>query len=189
MAAGLGLLGRGRTTHAVPLWTLHVLGATLAGAVLGGLLGGIGALLSLGLWRAWIVGAIVLVALVLGWRPQPPKLGRQRQVPRRWAPGTPVSRVYLIWGAMLGCGVATPIFHTAFLVLAGAQLTAGLALGLVSGAVFGATRQAMALLPVLGRFDPERTMGLMETLRPSARRVNAALVVVGGVILVLASRH
>ena len=188
MAAGLGLLGRGRTTHAVPLWTLHVLGAAAAGAALGGLLGVIGALLALDAWRPWVVGAVALGALTLALRRQPPKLGRQRQVPRRWAPGTPVARVYLIWGAMLGCGVATPISHTAFLLLAGAQLTAGLALGLASGAIFGATRQAMAMAPVLVRFAPERTMGLMEGLRPLARRANAALIVGGGLLLVLASR-
>ena len=188
MAAGLGLLGRGQTTRAVPLWTLHVLGAAVAGAALGGLLGGLGALLSLDAWRPWVIGAAALGALALGLRRRPPKLGRQRQVPRRWAPGTPVARVYLIWGAMLGCGIATPIFHTAFLLLGGAQLTAGLALGLASGAVFGAARQAMALVPVLGRFAPDRTMGLMETLRPLARRANAMLIVGGGLLLVLASR-
>jgi hypothetical protein len=87
---------------------------------------------------------------------------------------------------MLGSGVATPIFHTAFLVLVAAQLTGGPALGLVSGALFGAARQATALLPLLGRFDPARTMGLLETLRPVARRLNVALVVAGGLVLVLA---
>ena len=173
----------------MPLWALHVAGAALAGAVLGGLVGWVGALLGLAAWRPWIVGGAALLALGLGLRRRPPKLGRQRQVPRRWAPGTPPSRVYLIWGAMLGSGVATPIFHTAFLVLVAAQLTSGLPLGLVSGALFGAARQATALLPLLGRLDPERTMGLLETCRPLARRLNAALVVASGIVLVLASRN
>ena len=57
-------------------------------------------------------------------------------------------------GAMLGSGVATPIFHTAFLVLLAAQLTGGVALGLISGALFGAARQATALLPLLSLARP-----------------------------------
>ncbi|MGH2618086.1 MAG: hypothetical protein ACRDJC_22900, partial [Thermomicrobiales bacterium] len=62
------------------------------------------------------------------------------------------------------------------------------ALGLVSGALFGAARQATALLPLLVRLDPERTMRLLETLRPAARRLNAALIVAGGLVLVLVGR-
>ena len=188
MAAGLGLLGRGGKRQALGLWALHVTGAALAGALLGGLIGGVGVLAGLATWRPWIVGGAALLAFGLGQMPRPPKLGRQRQVPRRWAPGTPPARVYLIWGAMLGSGVATPIFHTAFLLLLAAQLTGGLALGLVSGALFGAARQATALLPLLTRFDPVRTMGLLETLRPGARRLNAALIVAGGLVLVLIGR-
>ena len=188
MAVGLGLLGRGGTRQALGLWALHVAGAALAGALLGGLVGGVGALVGLAAWRPWIIGGGALLALVLGLRRQRPKLGRQRQVPRRWAPGTPPARVYLVWGAMLGSGVATPIFHTAFLVLLTAQLTGGVVLGLVSGALFGVARQATALLPLLGRLEPGRTMGLLETLRPAARRLNAALIVAGGVVLVFAGR-
>jgi hypothetical protein len=188
MAVGLGLLGRGGTRQALGLWALHVAGAALAGALLGGLVGGVGALLGVEAWRPWIVGGAALLALGLGLRQTPPKLGRQRQVPRRWAAGTSPARVYLVWGAMLGSGVATPIFHTAFLVLLAAQLTGGVTLGLLSGALFGAARQATALLPLLGRLDPGRTMGLLETLRPVARRLNAALIVAGGFILVLIGR-
>jgi hypothetical protein len=188
MAVGLGLLGRGGTRQAIGFWTLHVAGAAVAGALLGGLIGGIGELAGLAAWRPWVVGAAALLAFALGLLPRPPKLGRQRQVPRRWAPGTPPSRVYLIWGAMLGSGVATPIFHTAFLLLLAAQLTGGVALGLVAGALFGAARQATALLPLLAQFDPGRTMWLLETLRPGARHLNSALIVAGGLVLVLAGR-
>ncbi len=188
MAVGLGLLGRGGTRQALGLWALHVAAAALAGALLGGLVGGVGELVGLPAWRPWVVAGGALLALALGLRRRPPKLGRQRQVPRRWAPGTPPSRVYLVWGAMLGSGVATPIFHTAFLVLLAAQLTGGVALGLVSGTLFGAARQATALLPLLTRLDPGRTMGLLETLRPGARRLNAALIIAGGLVLVLVGR-
>jgi hypothetical protein len=188
MAVGLGFLGRGRTTGSLPFWVLHLAAAAVAGAAVGGALGAVGMLLSLDAVRPWAIAAFAVVALGLGLRRRPPKIGRQRQVPRRWGPGVPISRVYLLWGLMLGCGLATPVFHTAFVLLMGAQATAGVWLGLVSGTVFGATRQAMALIPVLRRFGPERTMGLLAELRPMARRVNAALAVGGGVILVLASR-
>jgi hypothetical protein len=188
MAVGLGLLGRGGTRQALGLGALHVVGAALAGALVGGFVGGVGTLAGLAAWRPWIVAGGALLALGLGLLRRPPKLGRQRQVPRRWAPGTPPSRVYLVWGAMLGSGVATPIFHTAFIVLVAAQLTSGVALGLVSGALFGAARQATALLPLLGRLDPGRTMDLLELLRPGARRLNAALIIAGGLVLVLVSR-
>ena len=188
MAVGLGLLGRGGKRQALGVWALHLAGAVLAGALLGGLVGGVGALAGLVVWRPWIIAGGALLALALGLRRPPPKLGRQRQVPRRWAPGTSPSRVYLIWGAMLGSGVATPIFHTAFLVLLAAQVTGGVTLGLVSGALFGAARQATALLPLLGRLDPGRTMGLLETLRPVASRLNMALIVGGGLILVFVTR-
>src|SRR5687767_1070077 len=104
MALGLGLLGRGGTRQALGLWLLHVTAAALAGALLGGLVGGIGALAGLAAWRPWVIAAGALLALALGLRQQPPKLGRQRQVPRRWAPDAPPSRVYLVWGAMLGSG-------------------------------------------------------------------------------------
>jgi hypothetical protein len=188
MALGLGLLGRGGKRQALGLWALHVAAAALTGALLGGLVGGVGALVGLAAWRPWIIVAGALLALGLGLRQPPPKLGRQRQVPRRWAPGTPPARVYLVWGAMLGSGVATPIFHTAFLVLLAAQLTGGVMLGLISGALFGAARQATALLPLLARHDPGRTMDLLQTLRPVARRLNAALILAGGLVLVLAGR-
>lgn len=188
MAVGLGLLGRGGKRQAFGLWLLHVGGAILAGALLGGLLGTLGALAGLAAWRPWIIAAVAILAFALGLRRTPPRLGRQRQVPRRWAPGTSPARVYLVWGAMLGSGVATPIFHTAFLVLLAAQLTGGVALGIVSGALFGAARQATALLPLLGRLDPGQTMGLLETLRPGARLLNATLIVAGGLILVFVGR-
>ena len=40
----------------------------------------------------------------------------------------PPRRRYLLWGAMLGCGLATPILSSAFLVLLSAQAMAQLSL-------------------------------------------------------------
>ncbi len=164
-----------------------MLGAAAAGAVVGGLAGLLGGLLGLAAWRPIVIAVVAGVALYLGTRTMPPKIGRQRQVPRRWSTGTPISWIYLVWGVMLGSGLYTPVYQTAFLVLLGAQLTAGWQLGLLSGAIFGAFRQMTALGPVLRRLDPGRTMRLLEVLRPYARRGNLGLIVIGGVVLVLVS--
>lgn len=187
MAVGLGLLGRGSARTTGKLWGAHVLGAALAGAVVGGLLGGIGMLLGAAAWQAWIITGATVLALGITVLVRQVKLGRQRQVPRRLASRLSLTPVYAFWGVLLGCGIATPIFYTTFLVLSGAQVTAGVALGIASGAVFGAVRQTTALVPVFRQFDPARTMGLLETLRPTARRLNLGLIVVGGALLVLTS--
>lgn len=187
MAVGLGFLGRGRERSVIAYWLLHVLGAALAGALVGGAAGWIGGLLGLGNWRPWVIGIAALAALYWGFQPKPPRIGRQRQVPRRWPAGTPLAWIYLVWGMMLGSGFWTPVYQTAFLVLVGAQLTAGWELGLISGAVFGAFRQMTALWPTLRQLDPGQTMQLLEVLRPHARRINIGLIVVSGVILVLTS--
>src|SRR5918995_724113 len=104
MAVGLSLLGRGGTRQALGLGALHVAGAALAGALLGGLVGGVGALAGLAAWRPWIVGGAALLALALGLRQRPPKLGRQRQVPRRGAGGGPPPPGFFVWGGGRGRG-------------------------------------------------------------------------------------
>jgi hypothetical protein len=155
---------------------------------MGAIVGAVGAVLGLPTWRPWIIGGAAVVALALALKPGPLTLGRQRQVPRRWARTMPPSRLYLLWGMLLGCGVATPILNTAFLLLLGAELTAGIALAAVAGAIYGGLREATALVPVLRRFSLERTMNLLETMRPLARGLNLAFVLVGGVVLFLVSR-
>ncbi|HEU0114389.1 MAG TPA: hypothetical protein VFQ80_06925, partial [Thermomicrobiales bacterium] len=107
---------------------------------------------------------------------------------RRWPAGTPIAWIFAIWGAMLGCGLYTPVYHTAFFVLTGAQLTAGPLLAALAGALFGGVRQATALYPALARYDEGRTMALLERFRPAAWRLNVALSGVGGVLLALLGR-
>lgn len=184
MAVSLGLLGRGAKSRAIRLWLIHVAAATAAGAAVGALFGGVGALLGLAGWRPWIVGGIAVVALALWLKPGSFYLG-QRQVPRRWARDVPIERIFAIWGAMLGCGLYTPVYHTAFFVLLGAQLTSGIWLAALSGALFGGVRQATALYPVLRGYDAGRTMELLEGLRPLAWRFNIVLIVAGGLLLAL----
>jgi hypothetical protein len=97
----------------------------------------------------------------------------------------PPCRRYVLWGALLGSGVATPILSSAVLVLLGAQLTAGVLLGAATGAVFGVTRESLALVPGLRGASPEATMGLLPRLRPATRRLNALVALGGGLALVL----
>lgn len=186
---GLGSPGRGRVRQAVEFGGLHVVGAALGGMLAGAVLGGVGSVLGLDAWRTWLVGATALIAFGLGLRRQPISLGRQRQVPREWSQTMPPGRRYLLWGAMLGAGVATPIFTSALLVLSIAQMTTGLALGALSGAVFGGTREGMALLPSLCRLDSSATMALLTTFRSTVRRLNAVVALAAGLVLVLLAWH
>jgi hypothetical protein len=101
----------------------------------------------------------------------------------------PPGRRYFLWGAMLGFGLATPILTSAFLVLLSAQATAGLAVGALSGAVFGATRQGIALLPAVRRLDLGETMALLPRFRSTVRRLNAVVALGAGLILVLLAWH
>src|SRR4051812_8063468 len=129
MAMGLSHLGRG---GAARIRVTHLVGAAIGGMLVGAVLGSVGAMLGLATWRAWLVGASTVLALVVALSRRPIPLGRQRQVPREWNQTMSPARRYLLWGAMLGAGVATPIFTSAVLVLLGAQLTAGVALGALS---------------------------------------------------------
>ena len=185
MAMGLSP-GRGGGRRTAGLAGLHLLGAALAGALVGGVLGGVGWLLGLAAWRPWLVGAAALWALGLGLRRRPLRLGRQRQVPQAWNRTMPPGRRYLLWGALLGSALATPVYHSAALVLLAAQLGAGVGPAAAAGAAFGAARQALALLPGLRGLGPPETMALLPRLRPAARRLNALVVVGGALALVLA---
>jgi len=188
MGLSLGLLGRGDSKRAWEYGALHVLMAGVGGAAVGGLLGAVGQLLGLGQWRAWIVGAVALLALGLALALGTYQLGRQRQVPRRWARGTAPTKVYALWGLMMGCGLYTPIYHTALMVLLAFQLTGGIGFGLASGFVFGVVRQATALWPVARHYGPDETMSLLERLRPTAKAMNIALILAALALLAASAR-
>jgi hypothetical protein len=161
----------------------------LGGVLIGTALGWVGSLLGLPAWRAWLVGAATVLALVVALSRRPIPLGRQRQVPREWNQTMSPTRRYLLWGAMLGAAVVTPIFTSAVLVLLGAQLTAGAALGALSGAAFGLTREGMALLPGACRLDHGATMALLTKFRSPVRRLNAIVTLGAGLLLVVLSWH
>jgi len=188
MGLSLGLLGRGDASRAWRYGALHVLGAALGGAAVGGALGLVGTLLGLDAWRAPVVAGVAVAALAVALARPFYQLGRQRQVPRRWARGTAPSRIYAIWGLMMGCGLYTPVYHTALLTLLAVQLTSGPGWGLATGALFGLARQTASLWPVARRLEPEATMRLLETLRPTARALNIALVVAALLLAVALGR-
>ncbi len=97
----------------------------------------------------------------------------------------PPGRRYFLWGAMLGSGCATLIPYSSFLLLLGTQLTAGVMLGALSGAVFGVTRQALALVFPLLRANHEAVMDLLPDLGTPARNLNALVALASGLMLVL----
>ncbi len=188
---GLDLLGRGKKVQAVRASILHLLGAILGGAFVGGLLGWLGSLLSLSTWRPEIIGAIAAFALWHSVSRRPPKLGPRRQVPRKLRYPKSLVAYYFLCGALLGCGIATLIPYSCLLVILGTQLTSGVVLGCMSGALFGGTREAMALILFLSKHKeeakPSEMMQLLPVLAPKARRLNTIWILGGSLLLVLTS--
>ncbi len=99
----------------------------------------------------------------------------------------PVGRLYTLWGATLGSGVVTTIPHSAFLMVLGAQLTAGPLWGALSGAAYGLAREGPPLVQILSPGDPAQTPRLLATLRTVVRRLNTGIALGGGLLLVLAA--
>jgi hypothetical protein len=186
----MGLLGQGRTGNRVGLWAgaAHVLGAAAGGAAVGGVLGWLGSPLTSAAWRAGVIAATALYAAGLSLWSGRVVPSRRCQLARAWSRSLPGPVLYFVWGALLGCGVYTFIPYSAYLVLLAGQLTAGPLLGATSGAVFGAAREAMAVLAVARARSPEQVMGLLPRHRGAARVLNRALVVAGLVLAVAAWR-
>ena len=80
-----------------------------------------------------------------------------------------------------------PTAYPAFLLVLGTQLTAGPVLGFLSGAAFGASREAMALAPLFVeryRLDPPAMMTVLQGFQAGLQRFNLMLVVGGGLLLI-----
>jgi hypothetical protein len=93
-----------------------------------------------------------------------------------------------LWGLLLGCGILTPILSSAFLVVLATQLTAGVALGAASGAVFGASRETLALVPLIWLSNKGQPADLVKVLPVSAITVgslNIVWLLGGGLLLML----
>jgi hypothetical protein len=188
MAMGLGFLGRESRVTSVSAGAVHVVFATLGGALTGAAAGSIGLLIGLGSSASTalliVIGAL---ALAVALRRQPMKLGRPCQVPKQWSVTMPAKRLYATWGLMLGAGVVTLIPYSAHLVLLVGQLVAGPLIGAISGAVYGAVREAVALTGVGGGLQPVPAMDALERWATPARLANIGAVAIGGTLLVVAS--
>lgn len=157
----------------------------MGGAIIGAALGLMGDVAGASGARVWIVGAAAAIALVVSLTSDHFELGRPCQVPRRWSRSMPAFRRFLIWGAMLGSGVLTLIPYPAFFVLLAAEVTSPPLIAAVAGGLYGLVREAPALIPLASRGEPQELMDVLPRLKPSWRRLNLALAVLGGAALVL----
>jgi hypothetical protein len=188
MAMGLGFLGRESRATSVSAGAVHVIFAALGGALTGAAIGSIGELMGLGSnARTGVLIVAGAVALAVAVRRRPMKLGRPCQVPKEWSGTLPARRLYAAWGLMLGSGVMTLIPYSAHLVLLAGQLFAGPLFGTISGAVYGAARESIALTGAGGGLQPVPAMDALERWASPARLANIGAVAVGGALLVLAS--
>lgn len=162
---------------------IHLLGAALGGAATGAFLGLVGNALFSTRFDAFTIAAAALCALVVI-RTHPRGIGRKRQVPRKWAQRMGATQLYLMWGALLGSGVATVIVHPSFLVLAAGQMAVAPPVAAAAGAVFGFVRQAMVIVPLAQHLDPEETMALLPRLRRAAAVLDPTIAVIGAGALV-----
>lgn len=191
MAMTMGFLGREKRCSITYLGFFHIIGAILGGAIIGGLLGIIGQLLALWLWRSEVILIVAIFALWQAATKRPAKLGIQRQVPRIWVHTMFPELCYFLWGAILGSGVATIIPYSAFLVLLSVQLTSGFVWGCLSGATFGFTRQLLSLLPLTQsqyRLHPEDAAMLMPELTRYVSVLNILWIIGGCLLLLIVSR-
>jgi len=148
MIHGITSLGQGRSQLHIRAgaWMLHVLGGASGGAAIGGsawlLLTPFRTLLPNGtvpLVVALIAGAAIALELRPGTLPN-----NRSQVPVRWLRRFGPLRSYLLYGGVLGIGVATHVPYTAtYVVIGGLALTLSLSQALVAGALFGAARSAL----------------------------------------------
>lgn len=100
----------------------------------------------------------------------------------------PPGQRYFLWGLLLGSGIVTVIPYSLMLLLFAGQLTSGVMMGGISGAILGLTREAVAVLPLLNSEwadDPPSLMDLLPRFGKAARRLNALFIGVGALALLL----
>jgi hypothetical protein len=186
MALGLGSLGR-ESSHRAQLAIVHVAGATLGGAIVGGAVGALGLAIGAERHRVWAIAPALALGGYISLRRGPYELGRRCQVPRRWGRQMRPARVLFIWGFLLGSGIATLVPYSAYLVLLAAQLAAGPVLGAVFGGVFGCARELAAVALLAKSASVAETIALLPLLRRSARIANRFASIIGGLILIFVS--
>ncbi len=183
---GLRLLGRGARGK-IMIASLHIGGAAFGGFLTGAVVGLTGAVFSLHPLRPFVIAITAVLLLIAHARRPRVKFGLRRQVPQHWVATMPQPRRYLLWGGLLGSGVTTVIPYSAFVLLLSVQLTSGVLLGAVSGAIFGLARQGTAALAASCRVPIERLGASLATLHNPALRLNTVALVGGAVALVYAT--
>lgn len=157
--------------------TAFAIGALAAGTLGGMALGAAGSLLPGSGWRAPVVLAVLVAALIVDGTPLRRRMPlTKRQVNEDW-----MAR-YRGWvygfgfGAQLGLGFITLVACAAIYATFAIELLSGSAwAGAAIGAVFGATK-AMTLLPTRRARDPESLMALHRRLLARERGAQGALV-------------
>src|SRR5438128_9791509 len=144
MAMGLSLLGREGDKRFQRGLTagVHVLGAVMAGAAVGALVGWVGQLLSINHAKPWVIaGATIAMAAMLLVRRRLDNLGLHKQVPKDWPTKMPHGLAYFLWGALLGSALLTVIPYSALLMIVVVEATVGLVVAAVAGAWCGICRE------------------------------------------------
>ncbi|MDQ3915593.1 MAG: hypothetical protein M3323_09750 [Actinomycetota bacterium] len=161
---------------------LHVAGATASAALLGLVLGGLGALLRAP-WETATPGAVAAAAGLYfvreAFRVPVPLPDRNRQVPEWWRTFFSPSVAALLYGAGLGVGFLTYLsFGTFVAVAAGAVASGNPIVGLALCAPFGLAR-GLAVTAATWRAGPG-TIGRLDdlALSPGPRVANAAALAV-----------
>ncbi|SRR5579875_192239 len=183
MATGLCLLGRGekrRFLYAL----IHLVCASLGGALAGLMLGAIGLAMPAVL-RLALMSAAMAFAMYLAIWPVRRGSGLRRQVPRRLRERVHPFLTYALWGAELGSGLSTLIPYSAFLFLVAFELISGDLLGAIAGACFGVSRQAAAVLAARSGGSPGEIMALLPSLALRARLSNLIVCLMGSTALVV----
>jgi hypothetical protein len=188
MLASISPLGeRARHQRYAVTVVAYIAASTLAGALLGAVLGGAGARWAGTRGSMLVIGVLALVGLVLDARAFGLRVpGPRRQVNEDWLV-TYRGWVYGIgYGAQLGLGVTTIVTASiTWVAFACAAAAGSLVAGMLVGATFGAVR-ALTLLVTARVNDPSAlraTLQRLEHLRPRVARVATALQVALAVAL------
>jgi hypothetical protein len=177
----------GSTKRYLASIALHTLGATLAAAAFGALLGGLGALLRAPWGRAGSLAILVLAALYLlreALGAPVPLPDRHRQVPEWWRTFYSPPVASLLYGFGLGIGFLTFLTFGTFVAVAAGALASG---DPVTGALLCAPFGLARGLSVLAGVGAERAISVLDELSatPWPRAVNSlALAGVIGAALV-----
>lgn len=167
---------------------LHLLGGALGGGLVGAMFGVIGAAVAAQRYRVPLLVVGILAALLVSsrWRLRRSGFGLRYQVPRQWARnGMPLGRLLLLWGLLLGSGLATVIPQSSLILLIAVEVSAGPAFAAMLGALYGVARVSMHLILALKAPPPERAMTIVPRLQVPAAAANIAVVLVGGTALAL----